>query len=561
MKKIATLIIGWCLFATNSFAQLAQGATAPNFTLTDLNGTSWDLYTVLAQGKTVVIDISATWCGPCFSYHNSHALENFYAHYGPNGTTSPGKAMVFFIEGDASTTVADLNGTGTNTQGNWVSGTPYPIFNPSNPQCSQINTGYAIAYFPTLYVICSDKKVYELSQPTEAQIVAKMNAVCPSAIYNLDATTSLFQNTIICSSSFSPVVTLQNGGQTTLSSCSISYKIDNGTPQNYSWTGSIAAGQTGNATLSPITVSTSGSHTLTVTTSAPNGGTDQNTGNDTQSYPFVANITAGSAIPLTETFSASTFPSAGWTLNNPDGATTWERNTTVGGFGTSTSCMFYDAYNYNGAGQFDEIIIPAVDLSVVSSPVLEFDLAHAPYSTVYVEQLEVFISTDCATTWTSVYNKSGATLGTAPACTTKFTPTASQWRKESINLNTYIGQNKVFVKFKVTNGYGNEVYVDNINVKGTSTSGINNNIIDNTLNIYPNPAKEFINIAFESDQVRSSIINLYNALGEIMQTTILQNNTSGSQKLKLETNNLPAGLYVVEIKTGNYTCSRKIMID
>ena len=35
--------------------------------------------------------------------------------------------MVFFVEGDGSTNSADLNGTGSNTQGDWITGTPYPV--------------------------------------------------------------------------------------------------------------------------------------------------------------------------------------------------------------------------------------------------------------------------------------------------------------------------------------------------------------------------------------------------------------------------------------------------
>ncbi len=49
------------MLSLNINAQLASGSIAPNFTMTDLNGTSWDLYTVLGQGKMVILDVSATW--------------------------------------------------------------------------------------------------------------------------------------------------------------------------------------------------------------------------------------------------------------------------------------------------------------------------------------------------------------------------------------------------------------------------------------------------------------------------------------------------------------------
>ncbi len=561
MKKITTLLAGLCLVASTATAQLADGATAPNFTLTDLNGTSWDLYTVLGQGKSVVIDVSATWCGPCWAYHNTHALENFYSHYGPTGTVSPNRAMVFFVEGDAATTVAQLNGTGT-TQGNWVAGTPYPIFNPVNPQCNTFNTNYAIAFFPTIYLICPDKKVNVLTQPTEAQIVTKMNANCASG-FNLDATTATCLSTMACSASFSPVVAVKNAGQTSLSSCTITYKVDNGTASVYNWTGSLASNQTVNTTLPAITVSTAGSHTLTVTTSAPNGSTDQNTGNDSKTYPFMANIAAAPSPPASETFASTTFPVAGWVLNNPDNDVTWKRSTSAGGFGISNSCMVYDANNYQSTGEIDEITIAPVNLGSISGAVsakLEFDVAYAPFDATNFEKLEVFISADCGLTWTSVYNKSGATLGTAPAnSATLFVPTASQWRKENINLTSYIGQQKVFCKFKATNGWGNDIYIDNINI--SFTVGIPTTIIDNTLNIYPNPVKENLFIDFEMDELKPVAINIYNTLGELTSTKALQNSSTGHQQLKIETADLAKGLYILEIKTNESSISRKFIIE
>ncbi len=462
--------------------------------------------------------------------------------------------MVFFVEGDKATTNAQLNGTGT-TQGNWVTGTPYPIFNPVDPQCSQFNKDYNIQFFPTIYMICPDKIVYEIGQATEAQIVSKMFNTC--TLFSYDATTTATPSSTVCNTNFSPIVTLRNGGSTNLTSCKLTYKIDNGASLTYNWTGNLIPKATADVTL-PTVTTTLGAHTLNVVTSLPSGNTDQYTANDSKTYDFIVNSTTGLSLPYSEGF-AGNFPVSGWLINNPDGATTWAKNTSVGGSGASTSCVFYGAYDYAETKEIDEFQLNPLNFTSIASPTLEFNVAYAPYNATYYEKLEVLVSTDCAATWTVVYDKANTTLGTVPPKTAKFVPAASEWRKETIDLKNYIGKPAVYVKFKVTNGNGNELYIDDINIKGTSTVGLEGNIINNSLNIFPVPAHDVLNISYRNDHTENILFNLYNSIGELVSSKSIIS-INGQQQLSFETNNLPQGLYVLEVKAGVFSTTQKITI-
>ncbi|MDX1912389.1 MAG: hypothetical protein SFV22_12925, partial [Saprospiraceae bacterium] len=162
MKKLLLLFMlamtGWNV----AYAQIPDGSLAPDFDATDLDDNPYNLYTLLDQGYTVYLDISATWCGPCWNYHNSGALETIWEEHGPGGTN---EAYVFMIEGDASTNEACLHGpTGCvgGTQGNWVAGTEYPIIHLEGPS---IASAYQISYYPTIFMICpGDSLVYEVGQ-------------------------------------------------------------------------------------------------------------------------------------------------------------------------------------------------------------------------------------------------------------------------------------------------------------------------------------------------------------------------------------------------------------
>lgn len=157
MKRLI-LFFATCIVLSKTVGQVPDGTIAPDFTFTDLNGNVQNLYTYLNQGKFVALDVATTWCHPCWEYHTTGIMDTLYTRHDTPGDRT---WKVFFIEGDGTTTDDQLNGIGS-TEGNWVAGSMFPIINPSGGVLlNDFLAGYNINFYPTLYLICPNKKMYQ----------------------------------------------------------------------------------------------------------------------------------------------------------------------------------------------------------------------------------------------------------------------------------------------------------------------------------------------------------------------------------------------------------------
>src|SRR6185369_2311981 len=92
---------------------------------------------------------------------------------------------------------------------------------------------------------------------------------------------------------------------------------------------------------------------------------------------------------------------------------------------------------------------------------------------------------------TPIYNLAGSALSTHVAVTSAYTPAVpADWRHEILSLNAYAGQPDILIQFSAISNYGNNLYIDDININD-GTTGIN--LLSNSIegvNVYPNPAHD-----------------------------------------------------------------------
>ena len=359
----------------------------------------------------------------------------------------------------------------------------------------------------------------------------------------------------ICTNSFTPVVTIKNGGVQTLTSLTISASIDNGSASTYTWTGSLTKSSAADVTLNSLTT-TAGNHILTVYVSNPNNNTDEDITNDTlsvafQYYPPVTTVS--------ESFENNTFPPAGWDILNPDNAITWKRVTGIGKTGTAS--VMINNYNYSTIGQKDDLRLPDINLQNVDSAFFSFQVAAATYTPVSSkgnvwDTLEVLISTDCGLNYTSIYKKYGSSLVTmTTADTSAFMPTSSEWRKDSINLADYLGQPDILITFRNTNGYENNVFLDDINVR---TVIVNPNLKKQGFLVTPNPTSGTIAVQFYPQPSGLRAIQIFNLMGQKLEEINI-NNGQANNYYSFNLSKYAAGTYIVRAVFSDRVVMKKII--
>jgi Secretion system C-terminal sorting domain len=572
MKRIITMLAGLFCMATAQ-AQLSDGHKAADFTVTSLNGAQTiNLYSWLDSGYYVYLDVSATWCGPCWNFHNSHALKDLWTTYGPGTATN--NVRVIYVEGDANTTDDDMNGLTTGSQGNWMTGATYPMCNPPSASATSINNNYEIGYFPTLYVICpGNKTVKELSPSatgggwkTAAQLYAERPTTCPTLI-TVDAKNDNVKSAtggvnVSCDGNFgSKIITIKNLGANNLTACTITAKSGATVLGTQSWSGTLVPYASADVTVTingaPATV---GAVTYEVTATG-DGDAANNTLTGKLNYyaPASANNLAN---PVMEDFQAlSAVPSQYGFVTDvarsyfgiyPGTGT----STMVGADGLAAGkSMFVNFYNIPTTAAAGVMVVGNYANPAGSQPLhFLFDWAHAGYNGGEADQLEVVWSADCGSTWTSAWSKTGVDLNTAPNKTSSYIPAAAaEWKKGFADLSNANGDN-VLVGFRAKSGYGNYGWIDNINIR-RSALGINDLGQSFTLSAYPNPANDNITVKYTANEATTLVVT--DVTGKVVVTKVVN---SGDVNETINVSEFANGLYSVTVATKQGTAVRKVQV-
>ena len=348
---------------------------------------------------------------------------------------------------------------------------------------------------------------------------------------------------------------IQNDGTDPQSNFTISYQVGTNPVVQETYTATIASGASDTFNFStPVTLSSNGDNTLRVWTSLSG---DEFVNNDEKTLDFYAQVN-GTPIDFTEDFENGSLPE-GWSLENPDNARTWQTRANVLGIdGNSTTTTFVDGANYSTRGQEDTFTTEYFDLTFNGTAELTFDLAKAQWSSAYNDALRVEISIDCGNTFTEVYFKDGLNLATIPYTNAAWAPnSAANWRTEIIDLTPFVGEN-ILARFVNINDYSNSTFIDNIVL--TRTLSVGENALEKAISMYPNPARNNVDIIINTTVGNTYEIELLNSLGQSI-SKIEETRFSARAQQNIDVSKFGTGLYFVKIKVGDQVITKKLIVN
>lgn len=244
-----------------------------------------------------------------------------------------------------------------------------------------------------------------------------------------------------------------------------------GLATNYSW--SFPGGNPATSVLQNPVVTYSGVGFYDVTLTVTN-----DFGDNAITVPGFIEISSNGVDQFfSEDFETGSFAEMGWSVDNPDGAITWDLYTVAGSVnGTRAAGM--SIFNYTSQGQRDRLITPMLDFSNHYNVTLDFQHAHRRFSQQFSDSLLIDVSTNNGQTWQRVFGAAETGQGsfaTGTLLNQNFVPAnGNDWCFGgnvgsgcfTVDLSDFDGQPSVLIRFETYNDQGNNIYIDNVELQG-----------------------------------------------------------------------------------------------
>ncbi|WP_339870310.1 M43 family zinc metalloprotease [uncultured Algoriphagus sp.] len=348
------------------------------------------------------------------------------------------------------------------------------------------------------------------------------------------------------------VITLTNTGNLPISSFLFTRSTNNSGSQTFVANGaSVAPGETFNVST-PISTS-SGKNVIKFITSAPNFDQNGNNSDSLSKYVLVDSTTI--TVPWRQNFNNSGSFTPWQTINPEKDALPWVLTSITSGEGPNRVAKL----TTSNSGQSYWLGTPIFDLSVSRQASIFFDLAAGQVNA--STTLKVLASANGGNDYAEVWTASGAELSTVSVGEANPNSPGDYVRK-FINLTEFAGSDKTSVRlaFVVENGTTSDspIYLDNIELFLNANPEPVIPAVGMSV-LYPNPAREVFNLAFNLPDFEDVTILVISSTGAVVQE--IEYPGTLNQTYSFSTQLFSKGVFIVKISSNTIRETRRLIIN
>jgi hypothetical protein len=111
-----------------------------------------------------------------------------------------------------------------------------------------------------------------------------------------------------------------------------------------------------------------------------------------------------------------------------------------------------------------------------------------------------------------------------------------------------------------SNWFGSASVTQTFNIVNICSNIQGNSLTDLNIDVFPNPCSDAFTLEFETQQNGAIQLLMLNPLGQVVRKENYNTNLS-TDKIKVDVRNLPRGLYILNLKSGQNVWSKKIIVE
>ncbi len=377
-------------------------------------------------------------------------------------------------------------------------------------------------------------------------------------------------STDLCSATINPSFNLVNKGTNAVTSATVSYTVNGAAGGSQNWTGNLATTQSAVITMPAINAPVGLNSYKFSVTNINNGAVDIMGSNNAINPINTAVLGSSTVSPITENFEAGAvldFSVANSILTPLNRCYVVDKtiNSTItqkiGAYGLSDKSYRFNFYNFSPARP--GLTFYKQDLNGKGLNTLRFDYAYNGYTGTdgtFYDSLAILTSTDCGATWTEIWMKEGTNLKTTTAANISgnYYPATTDWKSEYITLPIdQQNASELVIRFEGRSGYGNNCYIDNINIINSGVAIENTSVLP--ISIHPNPTTANLNVEGQVNSAFETRIQLVDALGKVVYTKNITNVNTLNEVINVTS--LSDGIYNLLIINGNSVAKKLVNVQ